>query len=167
MLASFALELENGGKLAQRILYERDCAARGKQPEGVNMPDGEELLEALPARLWIPASIYRLAEQLGHDPQALASEVMQAGIEALDDGLASQPGEDFDPVSFVAQLVGHSHFREFTLTGWIERMSPELRADCEKEAKDCDQNIQQVVRERCVRGADLKLLAQPEIGGGE
>lgn len=112
----------------------------------------------------IPAGVFRLAQQLGRYPEALAKQIMQAGIEALDDGIADQPGEDFsDPVCFVAQIVGYSHFKEFTVTGWIERMSPELLADCEKEAEERDQSLQQIVRERCQRGADLKTLAQPDM----
>ena len=114
------------------------------------------------ATIQIPASVFRLAKQLDRDPVALATEIMRAGIEALDDGIADQPIEIFNPVCFIAQVVGYSHFREFTVTGWIERMSPELLADCQKEAEDCDQPLQEVVRERCLRGADLKMLAQPD-----
>lgn len=166
-----ALEGENNeGKFAQRILYEIDCTARGVQPEGANMPDNEERLAAIskkwdiPAEIKIPTAVYRLAKQLDRDPGELARDIMQAGVEALDDGLANQPKEIFSPVSFVAQIVGYSHFSEFTITGWIDRMTPEARADCEKEAEDCDQTLQEIVRERCRRGVNLKELAQPELG---
>lgn len=167
-----ALEGESAEcKFAQRILYERHCEARGVQPEGANDLDGIADLLApdpkerdIPANnIEIPPAVWRLAWQLDRDPGALAAEIMQAGAEALDNGLAHQPRETFDPVCFIAQVVGYSHFKDFTITGWLDRMSPELMADCRKEAEDCNQTIQQIVLERIQRGADLKLLAQPEI----
>jgi hypothetical protein len=116
-----------------------------------------------PHSIEIHPAVHRLAKQLKRDPGELAVEIMQAGVEALDNGIAGEPIEAFNPVCFIAQVVGYSHFREFTITGWIERMSPELRADCEKEARECDQPLQQIVRERIQRGGNLKLLAQPVL----
>lgn len=147
-------------KLAKRV--KAAAAARGMSISAYAERSVRNLL-AESSSISIPGSVHRLAKQLNRDPRTLAAEIMQAGIEALDNGIADQPIETFDPVCFVAQVVGYSHFKEFTITGWIERMSPELRADCEQEASECDQPLQQIVRERIQRGGNLKLLAQPSI----
>lgn len=111
----------------------------------------------------IPASVYRLAKQFDRDPQALAKEIMQAGIHAIDDGLASSSKEPFASPCFVSVDAGYTNHPEFTITSMIERMSPELLADCQKEADECFQTLQEIVRERSQRGVDLKQLAQPVI----
>ncbi len=148
------------GKLAEQV--QAAAKARGMSiKDYFDMSVSDFLAEQTMTK--IPSGVHRLARQLNRDHRELAAEIMQAGVEALDNGIADQPIETFNPVCFIAQVVGYSHFKEFTITGWIERMSPELRTDCEKEARDCDQPLQQIVRERCMRGADLKQLAQPSV----
>lgn len=108
----------------------------------------------------IPPSIQRLAKQLGKDSKALAEDILRAGIVALDDGLATHPLCEIKPLLFVATVAGYSNDYEFTITGLIENMKSETLDDCLKEAENCSQTLQEIVRERAQRGSDLRKMPE-------
>jgi hypothetical protein len=107
------------------------------------------------------ASATRLARQLNKDPQTLAAEILRAGIQAIDDAIGDNCGFDMEPLYLAAcSSMGHKVRHEYTITGIIERMSPEELEDAENEADERGEewSAQRIIRERYSLGVDMKNL---------
>lgn len=103
----------------------------------------------------ITPSIYRLAKQLEKDPEKLARRILEAGIEAIDNAIGNDCAPDFDPIIFFAGQANRSYRHRWTITGLIESLDPEELADCQKEAEDCGQPLQEIVQERAFRNVNM------------
>lgn len=111
----------------------------------------------------VPAAVYRLAEQLGVEPQKLANDILMAGIRAMDNALAGGPTVDldFNPPFFEAKVAEFNLEHDLTITGIIDRMNPEKLEGSKMEARASNQTLQEIVRERAVFGVNLTPFMPP------
>ena len=103
-------------------------------------------------------AIARLADQLDKNPATFAAEVLQAGIQALDDGLGSSSEFTRDRLFFMAGATTHKVDHRYTISGIIQRMDAGELAEFQNEADDRNENLQVLIRERYSRGVNMETL---------
>lgn len=104
------------------------------------------------------AAVNRLAKQFNKDPEIFASEVLRAGLQALDDCSANNCQFDLDPPYLFAGAATYDVIHSCTINGILERMPEHEIADARKEATDSQRTLQEIVRDRYARGVNMERL---------
>jgi hypothetical protein len=104
------------------------------------------------------AAVTRIAKQFNKDPEKLAAEILRAGIQAIDDCAGNNSSFDLDPPYLAAMTSRYGVIHACTITGILERMPEDEVADAQKEADDCVQQLQEIIRERYSRGVTMERL---------